>query len=176
MQILSVRCIASAIIRSQNLGFLVSGAYLHDFRPALALTKKSFVNSAQPSIGIPTSEFALWKLRRDRNCDGQVTDAPSPSKARIQTSREGVTSGAQDFENTLQFGHRHLNRADSEKPPRLNPENKHSSTIDLACQSVRNCWRQVVTGAIMVVPAREFIKTILWGGKVLFRFRFLSVR
>lgn len=91
--------------------------------------------------------FILLRIRSlgiavNQNRDGQAADAPSPSKAHVQTARAGVTSGARDFENVEQFGNRYLNRADSEKSPRLNPIDEHSSVTQRACQSIRNCWRQ----------------------------------
>lgn len=69
--------------------------------------------------------------------------APSPSKAHVQTARAGVTSGAQDFENVEKFGHRYLNRADSENHPAKDSETEHSSATRQACPSLRSYGRQV---------------------------------
>ena len=101
-------------------------------------------------------------------CDGRVADAPSPSKAHVQTAKAGVTSGAQDFENVEQFGYRYLNRADSEKSPRLNPDSKHISATQRACRSIRNYWRRVRSWCCDCADIK--IHTWGWKGAVLFPF------
>lgn len=114
----------------------------------------------------------FFEYSGELHCDSQLADAPSPSKAHVQTARAGVTSGAQDFENVEKFGHRYLNRADSENHPAKDSKTRHSSATQQACQSLRNCWRQVKSWCCDCANA----KTGLRAGEVLFRFRFLTVR
>lgn len=98
--------------------------------------------------------------------------APSPSKAHVQTEKSGVTSGAQDFENVEQFGHRYLNRADSENHPAKDSETEHNSATRQACRSIRHCRRQVERRCCDCARTNNRRE----GCKVLFRFRFLTVR
>jgi hypothetical protein len=105
-------------------------------------------------------------------CDGRVADAPSPSKAHVQTWRHGVTSGAQDFENVEKFGHRYLNRADSKNHPAKDSKTSHSRATRRASRSIRNYRPQVERRCCDCAN----IKSRLRAGKVLFRFRFLPVR
>lgn len=107
------------------------------------------------------------------NCDSRKADAPSPSKAHVQRQRCRVTSGAQDFENVEQFGHRYLNRADSEKSPRLNPLDKHSSVTQRACQSIRNYWRRVRSWCCDCAKNKSLT---MGRQRCCFVFRFLPVR
>lgn len=101
-------------------------------------------------------------------CDGRVVNIPSPSKAHVQTAKAGDTSGAQVFENVEQFGHRYLNRADSEKSPRLNPESKHISATQRACRSIRNYWRRVRSWCCDCAKLKNH--TSGWQGAVSFPF------
>lgn len=111
----------------------------------------------------------IFEYSGETHCDNATSvDAPSPSKAHIQTARAGVTSGAQDFENVEQFGHRHLNRAESKNHPAKDSKARHSSATQQACRSIRNCRRQVESGCCDCGSRLIF--------KVRCRFRVLPVR
>lgn len=99
-------------------------------------------------------------------------DAPSPSKAHVQSLNRRDTSGAQVFENVEKFGHRHLNRAEAKEITPLKAENKHISTsceLHGITKAVDASEKQVVTGIVLKLDTLNVFK-------VLFRFRFLPVR
>lgn len=103
-----------------------------------------------------TAESSTLRICRQSISAG---DAPSPSKAHVQSQRWRVTSGAQDFENVENFGHRYLNRVHSENHPAKDSEtNIAAQLVKPATLKRGDKWNEGVATAPELKPDLGLVK------------------